>query len=84
MWRLELYRSGLNFSVFLLHKIMSSLKRIEGVKSSNMRFATERLSVATVSKPNSLLTPSILLREGVSILASEKPKNSNRIGRDWI
>ncbi|MCY4512305.1 MAG: hypothetical protein OXB86_01290 [Bdellovibrionales bacterium] len=49
-----------------------------------MRFATERLSVATVSKPNSLLTPSILLREGVSILASEKPKNSNRIGRDWI
>ncbi|MCY4513340.1 MAG: hypothetical protein OXB86_06600 [Bdellovibrionales bacterium] len=39
-----------------------------------MRFATERLSAATVSKPNSLLHPSLLLMEG-QLHISEKPGN---------
>ncbi|MCY4513178.1 MAG: hypothetical protein OXB86_05780 [Bdellovibrionales bacterium] len=42
-----------------------------------MRFATERLSVASVSKPNSLLTP-IDSQEGL-IHVNRKFQNSNRI-----
>ncbi|MCY4513348.1 MAG: hypothetical protein OXB86_06640 [Bdellovibrionales bacterium] len=37
-----------------------------------MRFATKRLIAAFVSKPNSLLAPSLLLMEGVIFLSSEK------------
>ncbi|MCY4513438.1 MAG: hypothetical protein OXB86_07095 [Bdellovibrionales bacterium] len=33
------------------------LHELKGFKSSHMRFATERLTVAFVSKPNSLLNP---------------------------
>ncbi|MCY4512167.1 MAG: hypothetical protein OXB86_00600 [Bdellovibrionales bacterium] len=44
-----------------------------------MRFATERLSAATVSKPNSLLTPSLYLMEGVILFSSGKLKNPNTI-----
>ena len=41
-----------------------SLENI-GVKNSDMRFATERLTAAAVSKPNSFLTP-IFSNEGLT------------------
>ena len=44
---------------------LESYTNREGFKSSDMRFATERLIAVSVSKPNSLLNPS--LTEGIML-----------------
>ena len=49
--------SDLNFEVFKDERLYDAFHEGTGPKSSDMRFATERLSVASVSKPNSLLGP---------------------------
>ncbi|MCY4512527.1 MAG: hypothetical protein OXB86_02435 [Bdellovibrionales bacterium] len=54
------------------------LPKNRGFKSSALRFATERLSVASVSSPNSFLTPLFFGRE-VNISSFEKSENSNMI-----
>ena len=50
------------FEVFKVKKYIVTFIRGKGYKSSDMRFAIERLSAAPMSKPNSLLHPLPLMK----------------------